>query len=874
MMQGDNLSCRVAERRKTLFGNPDWNGMDFLDVSEDQLSLCVHFFGQVPENVSLENVRIQGGRRIRGIEAIEVEIDLANDPELDNCLRITLDRFGDFSTYRLCLVEPTPNPEEPGAKAYRPLSGLDPRYACLDFSFKVDCPSDLDCRPGETCPPEALPAPEINYLAKDYASFRQLILDRLALTMPDWQERHIPDIGITLVEVLAYVADHLSYYQDAVATEAYLDTARQRISVRRHARLVDYRLHDGCNARAWVSVWTQTDLPPLKPQDFFFITGFTEIQSASGRVLNSDDLRDVPFYRYEAFEPLVLDPTRHLRFRAAHSEIRFYTWGDLECCLPRGATRATLLDQAVPQQIDPAVSVAPPEEYNEDDETGPAARQRLLTLQAGDVLIFEEVLGPTTNNAADADPRHRHAVRLTKVTPNVDPLFGVAVLEIEWALEDALPFPLCLSARLPAPDCDRIEHVSVARGNIILVDHGRTLGEPMAPVPAESSSGECACEGSVTESTVTAKTFRPVLEEAPLTFAEPLVPDAPAVRQTIQDPRQALPALVLQESIDEQTQAGGAHWLPRSDLLSSRHDARHFAVETDDDGRAHLRFGNHTLGRRPTAGVRFHADYRVGIGPSGNVGRDTIRYLVMRNMTLSTDAVLPRNPMAAQGGIAPELTAEAKLIAPQAYRSRRERAVTAADYAELAARSPKLQHAVAELRWTGSWYQARVAVDPVGKPEADAALLQQLDAGLFRYRRMGHDLCVLGANLVPLDVALEVCVLADYERGRVKAVLLDVFSDRRLIDGTLGLFHPDKLSFGNGVYVSQLVAQAVAVEGVETARLTRLRRLHEPERRGAVRTDVPDSGVLSLGPLEIPQLDNDPDFPENGKLELLLRGGR
>jgi hypothetical protein len=117
-------------------------------------------------------------------------------------------------------------------------------------------------------------------------------------------------------------------------------------------------------------------------------------------------------------------------------------------------------------------------------------------------------------------------------------------------------------------------------------------------------------------------------------------------------------------------------------------------------------------------------------------------------------------------------------------------------------------------------------------------------------------------------------VLADYERGRVKAVLLDVFSDRRLIDGTLGLFHPDKLSFGNGVYVSQLVAQAVAVEGVETARLTRLRRLHEPERRGAVRTDVPDSGVLSLGPLEIPQLDNDPDFPENGKLELLLRGGR
>ena len=36
--------------------------------------------------------------------------------------------------------------------------------------------------------------------------------------------------------VFAYTADYLSYYQDAVATEAYLDTARQRISVRRHVR--------------------------------------------------------------------------------------------------------------------------------------------------------------------------------------------------------------------------------------------------------------------------------------------------------------------------------------------------------------------------------------------------------------------------------------------------------------------------------------------------------------------------------------------------------------------------------------------------------------------------------------------------------------
>src|SRR6185295_756298 len=67
-----------------------------------------------------------------------------------------------------------------------------------------------------------------------------------------WTERHEADLGIALIELLAYAGDELSYYQDAVANEAYLETARQRISVRRHAKLIDYRMHDGASARAFV----------------------------------------------------------------------------------------------------------------------------------------------------------------------------------------------------------------------------------------------------------------------------------------------------------------------------------------------------------------------------------------------------------------------------------------------------------------------------------------------------------------------------------------------------------------------------------------------------------------------------------------------
>ena len=139
------------------------------------------------------------------------------------------------------------------------LPNLDPLLSAVDFSFKVECPSDFDCQTSCVCPPEPRSTPDIDYLAKDYASFRQLMLDRMSVLLPQWKERNPADMGVALVELLAYVGDHLSYQQDAVATEAYLGTARRRVSVRRHARLVDYFMHDGANARAWVQVQVSAD---------------------------------------------------------------------------------------------------------------------------------------------------------------------------------------------------------------------------------------------------------------------------------------------------------------------------------------------------------------------------------------------------------------------------------------------------------------------------------------------------------------------------------------------------------------------------------------------------------------------------------------
>jgi len=851
-MASSNLACGGDARRLRLFNNPRWNGVDFLEVSDEKRSLCVHFFGTIPEHIALANIRIEGGRRIRGIRAVRVQIDRADDPDLDDCLRIELDKVGDFSTYRLCFIERDEQAQE-GGDRYRPLRGLDPRYACLDFKFRLDCAADLDCEATHDCPPPAVAQPEIDYLAKDYASLRQMMLDRMALTIPGWQERHAPDLGVTLVEVLAYTGDYLSYYQDAVATEAYLDTARQRISVRRHVRLVDYRMHEGCNARAWVTLVSDSDLDPLPFADVYFISGFPDVDEFAGRVVPHDALAKYPASAYEVFEPVAGAGSNHLTVRAAHSGIALYTWGDTECCLPKGATRATLVD-------------GPPRQ-------GENEHHRVLDLHPGDVLILEEVRGATTGAPADADPDHRHAVLLTSVTEAVDELLGQAVLEVEWAAEDALPFSVCISVRLSAEfDCVRVDGVSVARGNVVLVDHGRRASpEPLGPVTGHTVPGECACDGSVISSTSVPDRFRPILAQPSLTYRVMPLKATSARAMLAQDPREAMPDLVLAERPD------GDLWQARYDLLASTGGAREFVVEMDDERRAHLRFGDGDLGLQPAAGTVFDTRYRTGGGASGNVGRDVICAMVYRPGLMDGVALTVRNPLAASGGVEPEPVAEAKLFAPGAFRKQRMRAVTAGDYAELAQRNPQVQRAAADLSWTGSWYEARVALDQLDTTPSSPALLAQVAGELHPLRRMGHDLAVVAARYVPITLTLHICVNAHVARGQVRARLLDVLGNRRLANGEMGLFHPDRLSFGEGLHLSRIIAAAAGVEGVDSVKVLRLQRMDVPDDPLAPTPEHHSAiadGVLALGPTEIAQLDNDPDFAENGTLTLLLGGGR
>jgi predicted phage baseplate assembly protein len=211
--------------------------------------------------------------------------------------------------------------------------------------------------------------------------------------------------------------------------------------------------------------------------------------------------------------------------------------------------------------------------------------------------------------------------------------------------------------------------------------------------------------------------------------------------------------------------------------------------------------------------------------------------------------------------------------APQAFRTQ-ERAVTPADYAEVTERHPEVQKAAATLRWTGSWYTVFITVDRGAGRLVDAAFEKELRIFIERFRLAGQDIEIDGPRFVPLEIVFSVCVKPGYYRSQVKADLLKLFSSRDYPDGTRGFFHPDNFTFGQSVHLSQLIALAMGVPGVQwvnaedaPGKPNRFRRWGHSAQGEFM------AGMIKSGRLEIARLDNDPSLPENGKLDFIMEGG-
>ncbi len=858
-------TCCDSSRRAVLANQTVYNGIDFLEVADGpggpQTVLFLHFFHPLlPNQLGVQNIRICGGERIPTVQVISVAsgstlspppgpIDCAtgSPPDGSKVLVVTVKAPGDFSTYTLSLVAGTT-----GAGQTQPPSKFDPIYSSIQFSFKVSCPSPFDCKPVTACPTQVPPQLNISYLAKDFASFVSLMLDRMATIAPGWQERNPADLGIALIEMLAFAGDYLSYQQDAVATEAYLGTARRRTSVRRHVKLVDYPMNDGRNARAWIHFDTTADFV-LKQSTF---SGGPQQIFTQGS--NPGPVLRIPSDAYNqalSENPQVFELMEDAVLFSAHNRMYFYTWGDRQCCLPAGATYAWL-------------------------------RGWFPNLAVGMVLIFVEAAGPQTGAPQDANPNHRWAVRLTKVAQDSDPIGNLfanppssaplPLTRIEWSAADALPFPLCISNLTTGETPTFFDNLSVALGNNALADNGRTiLNEVLPPVPPLNPALEIEVSGGCERCNPAAPPppkpprYTPQLAFSPLTFADPYQaavsnvpsPASAALNSRVTDSLLPAIALTVPPSPDK--------WEPQLDLLHSHSDSKEFVAETEDDGTATLRFGDGIFGEAVIPGEIFHARYRVGNGASGNVGEGALSRIASDDGVLATPGIITAitNPLPASGGIDPESLDSVRQKAPYAFRTQ-NRAVTLADYGTMGLRvDPLLQQAQGTFRWTGSWYTVFLAVEPKGSRTIDDATRSTLLNGMELYRMAGHDLDVNAPVYVSLELAMNVCAKPGYLASDVQQALLQALSNGVLPDGTLGMFNPQNFSFGQPVFLSPIIAKVQDTDGVSSVTVTTF------QRQGQSATNAVSTGVIQLQSQEIARLDNDPNFPEHGILTVNVMGG-
>jgi hypothetical protein len=608
-----------------------------------------------------------------------------------------------------------------------------------------------------------------------------------------------------------------------VATEAYLGTARSRISARRIGRLLDYHVSEGCNARALVS---------------FEVNKSLEIRSKTKLLTGGQNEPTVVESQEELEKSIeegakIFETMHDAKLFSSHNKINFYTWGDSQCCLPKGATRATLED-------------------NEEDG---------LKIKAGDILIFEEIRSPVGEEGRgggehDENPSHRHAVRLVNVMQKTDELNGTRVLDISWDTDDALPFPLCLWEVNDPASNNESKPVSVARGNVVLVDHGSTVEEPLTDTLGPR--------------------FRPRLSYGPLTFKVP--PDFSAPIHSAfnynsngnQEYREAAPDIIIKENHGPEE----IKWIPVRDLLSTDRFRPEFVVEMEVDGTAQIRFGDDVHGMDPRPrnneqSLSISATYRIGNGVEGNVGANTITRIVSPGTFDPDLEITLTNPMPARGGMEPEKLSEMRRNIPEAFKTQ-ERAVTESDYTDVLKRHPDIQRASASIRWTGSWYTVYVTVDRYEGRLVDEAFKNELRNFLDKYRLAGYDVEISEPLYVPLEISLNVCAAKGYLRDQVRRALLEAFSNtRNLASGQPGFFHPDNFTFGQSVLLSKIYETAMRVDGVLSVVVNKFRRFHRQ-----LDDDGIERGLIRMGASEVARLDNDPNFPENGRISVTVEGGR
>jgi hypothetical protein len=831
------------DRRQLLLAQgAAFNGIDYVEVSADQTELSIHFLNTVAVAGTLTGktpVTITGGEVIQSVavDPFDQTTAFSADSEGRPILTLSVAAPGDFSTYQLAI----------SSKA------LDPFFASVPFSFKASCPTTLDCAtPTPICPAPAAEPVAIDYLAKDFSSFTQALSEFSAGRYPAWVERSEADIGMVLMEALAAFADELSYLQDRVSAESSIATATQRLSVLRHARLVDYEPAPATVATTVLQLDVNAGGPittPLhcravaadgSPVDFEVGEGLADPSTGAERPIEFPVDPRWNRYQHEGGTP-------------ATPNLPAYWWDDSQICLAAGATELYVSGHG-------------------------------HAFYPGQQLLLE------TTPSESADPPVRELITLSTAA-------GRAPVEMSDELREVEVTQLFLAS---PTTLDHDLSATALAGNLVPAVQGlRAIDWFYIPHAPEAQAQEQPAQALAAERAGAASAPTPMPLPAVVRFGANWTPQDPLadyryclagvplawISSSSEDKDTTVPAIPELILTDCSSPEDPKLWTFSRWLLDAEEDDRSFTLtperyspvltsdgatfyDYDGDEGTTIRFGDGAFGAAPDPGALFSALYRVGGGLIGNVPAGTI-VNVVPGQTQSAIVISCTNPFPASGGAEAETIAQVAARAPQKFAAEPLRVVQAGDYVAAAQSLPFVQQAGTTFRWTGSWLTVFTAANPVGSEQPSLEQLEELTELLDRRRLAGYESYVLPPRYVSIDLSLVVCAEPSYFASDVQEAVLARLRPGPLPGGGYGFFDHSQWSFGQPLEPSALFAAVQSCTGVAGVYGAEYR-----ERGVQLEWAELPATPLSFAPDQLLRVDDDPSRPEAGSLVVSVKGGK
>lgn len=794
-------------------------GIDYIVVKENQTEIDVHFHVE-PSQAFMEG---PGGQLTAGNISI-IPTDEGNDsitvPDdgiawVDHTLRITLPVYGGFGLYRLKLDHPD----------------VDGYFNDLRFTFKVHCDSRFDCRAADDiCPVDEIIDAPIDYLARDFWSYRRAILEFASLRYPQWQGHLEADQGVMLAEVMAALGDELAFYQDLVSREATLETATHRRSLRHHARLFDYEIHDGLGASTWLQITVEDNGSGNLPRGMSVWS-----ESDSGRV--------TIFQTGRGIASTSALPALGYPIDAKVNALRSYLWDEDETCLKAGATEIW-----VEGHVKNSLALY------ETLPDGTPSRKTIIRTDPDDPSL----------------PARRFLADLIDVTEEEDTLLGHAISRLTFDEDQPFAHDLDLTSLFV---CGNIVPATVGKDH----DTYFTVGADPGTLGLPDDIAEAMMRTVEREGPDSAVTHILSISDS----------DTDGIVWLGEKPDTAVPEILLDEVIWNGSEFSSQRtWEWRRSLVgqnASRKDDPHFTLE-DGMWRAvvsyrnqteifthsdyvgpsgmSVRFGDNQFGLTPAVNSIFRLRYRTGNGSINNLAADALTHLDAA--TIAPLEITVTNPLPINTGQEPQTTGRIRQSAPEAWKAITYRAVRPEDYAEAAERLSWVQQAGVRVRWTGSWLSNFVTTDPLAANHLSPERRIELADWLDRFRLSGRDVRVSDPEYANIDLDIRVCVEEDMEGVHIrKRILKSLTGDRE----TSGFFSPDNFTFGTPLNRSLLEAAIQGVTGVKAVKAILIRR------PGVFDWKELENSYLPIRAQELIRMENDPNNPDRGSLKVKVVGG-